>query len=792
MPLNAGDRLDSYVILAPIGAGGMGEVYRARDERLERDVALKVVSHDVRHDPRAAARFQREAHAVAALSHPNIVAIHHFATSGEITYFVMELLDGETLRDRLARSALPWPKVAEIGAQLAEGLAAAHASGVIHRDLKPANVVVRADGLVKILDFGLARSVERREPAKDEQTDIWTGVGAVVGTPGYMSPEQAAGDSVDARSDIFSLGCVLYEMLGRLPPFRRESAAASMAAVFRDEPETLAPELAPLELQRIIGRCLRKDPAERYQSARDLAIDLRALLTTPALASLPKSRRPGCPLVGAIALAAILLVLLAALWWRRPAPQHKAQADGAPISSLAVLPFENSTRNADAEFLTDGITEGLINSLAKLPTLHVVARTTAFTYKGKPLDLDRVRSDLGVRAVLTGKVTVQARNLIVQVDLVDLDTKAQLWGQRYLQTVDDPIVVEQAIVSEIADRLRIELTRKQQAAIDTPATQDSEAYRSYLKGRYEWNKRSPEGLRAAKVHFQEAIDRDPSFSLAYAGLADTYNLMGGAFRLLPHDEAAGLADAAARRALEIDPDLADAHASLGLNQANQFRFRSAERELRAAIALNPSYASARVWLSLVLRATGRRDEALAEVRKAYEVDPLSPHVATNLASSLRDAGDLEGALKHVRKALDLNPKFPYAMFQLGLIHEERGQYEAAAECYRAMKRVPSPASLAPAALARALAKSGRRGEAMEIVRGLERNSEKDPVTPTQIAWVYAALGDRDRAFFWLNKALASRDVTLRDTLFLHSICVAELKTDPRFADLVKRIRSLEQ
>lgn len=576
MPLRAGDRLDGYVIIAPLGAGGMGEVYRARDEQLNREVALKIVSDEQRRDPQAMARFQREAHAVASLSHPNIVGIHHFATSGDVTYFAMELLEGETLRERIARSQLTWRKVAEIGAQLADGLAAAHRRGVIHRDLKPANVVVCADGVAKILDFGVARCGEDRAWSADEATDLRTASGVVVGTPGYMSPEQAAGDAVDGRTDIFSLGCVLYEMLAGQAPFRRSSIVATMAAIIHEEPQPLPPDRAPAELERILWRCLRKEPAERYQSPADIALDLRALVTAPATAARPDRRWLQPSLISLLVVGAIVAASFAA-WSRRAPTSANGTAAGATVSSLAVLPFENTTRDSETEFLTDGITEGLISSLARLPSLHVVARTTSFTYKGKPLDLDQIRRDLNVQVVLIGKVTVQAQNLTVQADLIDLDTKAELWGQRYYKTADDPVAVEQAIVTDIAERLSIELTGKQQKKLVTPATHDPEAYRFYLKGRYEWNKRSPEGLRAAKVNFEQAIDRDPAFSLAYAGLADTYILMGGAFRLLPQQEALSLADAAARRALAIDPELAEAHASLGLSQANQYRFARPKR-----------------------------------------------------------------------------------------------------------------------------------------------------------------------------------------------------------------------
>jgi serine/threonine-protein kinase len=435
--------------------------------------------------------------------------------------------------------------------------------------MKPSNVFLTKGGAVKVLDFGLARA-DQRGVSEDSPTEMKTGAGVTLGTPGYMSPEQVGGEPLDARTDIFSLGCVLHEMLTGQGPFRRPTAAATHAATLRDEPAPLPGSDVPPELSRVVNRCLQKRREDRYQSARDVALDLHAFSEgEPSTPTRARRRPPARLAVWAVAVALTAAAVVAVLALRaRPGTSARAG-----ISSLAVLPFENASQRAETEFLVDGITEGLINALARLPDMRVVARTTAFAYKGKPLDLDHAQRELAVDAVLTGRVTERDGGLAVQADLIDLRTGAQLWGSRY--GTSDPIAIEQAIVADIGERLRGALTRDQQARLGAPPTGSSEAYRLYLRGRYEWNKRRRQELQTARGYFQQAIDLDPAFALAYVGLADSYILMGGAFRLLPQPEALARADAAARRALEIDPGLAAAHASLGLIQANQFRWKSA-------------------------------------------------------------------------------------------------------------------------------------------------------------------------------------------------------------------------
>ena len=780
MPLAPGFRLGPYEILSPLGNGGMGEVYRARDEQLHRDVAIKVLPERTSGRDEAVGRFEREARAIATLSHPNIVAVHSFSSEGAIRYLVMELLKGETLQQRLRRGPVPTAVAVETAAQVADALAAAHERGVVHRDVKPSNVFLTASGLVKVLDFGRASAAG--PGASDESpTEIRTRTGVTLGTVGYMSPEQIAGE-VDSRTDIFSLGCVLHEMLTGDSPFRRSSAAATLAATLSDPAPPLGPGVPPA-LARVVSRCLEKSREARYHSMRDLALDLRATGTAGAP---PHSRGPGISrarVALGVGLAVVALVGVGFLVERA-----RARSATTAIASLAVLPFESATPREETEYLVDGLTEGLINAFSQLPDMRVVARTTAFSYKGKPLDLRRVQRELGVDAVLTGRMSERDDGFAVQADLIDLRTGAELWGNRYRAA--DTAGMEQAIASDVGRRLRSGMTPGQRARIESRSTANSEAYRLYLEGRYEWNKRSRQRLGRARELFQQAVDLDPTFAQAYVGLADAFILMGGHLRMLPQAEALAKGDAAARRALELDPGLSSAHASLGQIQSNQFHFRSAERELRAALELEPSYTTARVWYALVVKHTQGSEQALAQLRQAQALDPRAPLVSANIAHLLLGAGDHEAAMAAARSALELDPSYSGALMGLGLAFESQGRYAEAAEAYRRLEGASGPPNMARALLARVDAKRGHVADARREARALEALWPSGEIAPTHIAWVYAGLRDNDKAFAWLERALASRDVALRDFCMGNLQC-SELRDDPRYADLRGRMLSVE-
>ncbi|HVT44328.1 MAG TPA: protein kinase [Thermoanaerobaculia bacterium] len=783
MSVSAGDRLGHYVVLSPLGAGGMGEVYRARDEQLGREIALKILPDHLRENRAALTRFAREAKAVAALSHPNIVAIHQFDTTGTTPYLVMELLEGQTLQARLARSPLPWRKAVEIGAQIADALAAAHSRAIVHRDLKPSNIfLTSANGQVKLLDFGLARDDRRREATDEMSTDIQTRSGTVLGTPSYMSPEQASGEVVDARTDIFSFGCILYEMLTGRSPFARPTASQALTAVLREDVDCRGLD-APLEVTRVIARCLEKNPEDRFQSARDVALDLRAALTEKAGR---RMRRLALFFGAGAAAIALIVALIMAL----TVTTRRSRLTTPQVASLAVLPFENATRARESEFLSDGITENLINALSRLPNIRVLARTTAFAYKGKAHDLDALRRDLKVDVILTGRVVAEGQGLTVQADLIDLRTQAQMWGDRYQQTISDPIAIEQRIVGNVINRLRIPATSAQQTQLTARGTSSRQAYELNLRGRHEWNKRSREGVKNARTYFQQAIDSDPAFAAAYSGLADTYILMGGRFRLLPKEEAYTKGEHAARRALEIDPRMAEAHASLGQIHSNQFRWKSAEREFRQSIELNPNYATARLWYSLVLQVMGKVEDGLPELRKAASLDPLSPIISANLARCLLQIGDYPGAITEARRALELNPNFGDGFVALGRAYEYQGKYELAAEVYQRLVELRGEPNTGQAHLGRIYAKLGRTAEARAVARELEAIWPTGQIAPTQIAWIYAALGDNDRAFYWLEKALETRDVVLRESIPM--VVLSELRDDPRYDELRRRILTIEK
>jgi len=638
MALTKGQRLAQYEVLSPLGSGGMGEVYRARDLRLDREVAIKVMADHVAADPEMRRRFETEARAVAALSHPGILSIYELVVVEGIPVAVMELLEGETLRQRLRRGALEWREAVRIAADVAEGLAAAHAKGVVHRDLKPDNVFLTSAGLVKILDFGLA--LQRLDAAA---TIAQTAQGVILGTFGYMSPEQVLGERVDGRSDVFAAGCVLYEMLTGRALFTGATPQEIIAGVMHSRTGEIGDfdPAAPSELRAIVARAIEREPARRFQSAQDLGMALRGLLTGSSTSGVT----------------------------RRPRTRGK---------SLAVLPFVNAGADPMLEHVADGITESIINSLSQLSGVRVVPRSLAFRYKGLQADPATVGLALNARTILTGRVTQYGEVLNIQAELVDTRTESQLWGEQFRQSMRDLLTVQEEIAWQISEALRLKLTGEQKKKLQKRATVNPDAYQEYLRGRYHWNNFSPDGLRRAREHFERAVALDPAYALAYAGMGDAFGAMAYYGHIAPA-EGFPRAAAAARRALELDPDVADAHITLGIERLFWgWDWPAAERELQTAIRLNPKLALAHSVYGLILAVGGRNEEALKEVLYARDLDPLSLFINVGVAWIHHFGGRPADAMRESLKAREIFPGFEEAGNVLMSSYEALGRYEEAA------------------------------------------------------------------------------------------------------------------
>ncbi len=623
----------------------MGEVYRARDLRLDRDVAIKVMAEHIASDPEMRQRFETEAKAVAALSHPGILSIYELAVVDGLLVAVMELLEGETLRERLKKGAIGWRSAAQFGAAIAEGLSAAHAKGVIHRDLKPENIFLTSDGAVKILDFGLALQ-RLNDPAgsSDDPTIARTAQGVVLGTFGYMSPEQVLGERVDGRADIFAAGCLIFEMLSGRRLFTGATPQEVLAHVMHGNPPELSAfdPLAPPELRAIVSRSVERDPARRFQSAQDLAMALRSLLTGAAGMSTG----------------------------RRPRPRGK---------SLAVLPFVNVSAEPQIDYISDGITESIINSLSQLSGLRVVPRSLVFRYKGLQADPATVGLALNARTILTGRVVRQGDMLNIQAELVDTATESQLWGEQFRQKSTDLLTVQEEIAWQISEALRLKLTGEQKKKLRKRATVHPEAYQEYLRGRYHWNSWSPDGFRRAREHFERAIAHDPAYAQAYAGLGDTYGAMAY-YQFIPPSEGFPRARAAATRALELDPDLAEAHVTLGLDLLfHGWDWAAAEREFRKAIALGPRLAMAHSVYGLLLGTCERHDEGLAEARLARDQDPLSLFINMGVAWAYHFGGRPEEAIREALRTREIAPDLEEAGNMLIISYEYLGRFEQSAD-----------------------------------------------------------------------------------------------------------------
>jgi serine/threonine protein kinase/tetratricopeptide (TPR) repeat protein len=768
--LTIGARLGPYEILAPLGSGGMGEVYRARDVRLGREVAVKVLPEHVATDPDRKARFEQEARAVAVLAHPNILVLHDFGAEAGVTFAVTELLEGETLRQRLGGGALPWRKTVEIGVALADGMAAAHAKGIIHRDLKPENIFLTADGRVKILDFGLARvapppiEIPGAETVSYHEPLAQTDPGTMMGTVGYMSPEQVRGLTVDARTDLFALGCVLYEMVAGRRAFAAQTGADALAAILNADPPDLeeSGKKVPPEAELVIRHCLEKNPEQRFQSARDLAFALRALLSGSDAAA-PQRDVPPQP--------------------EEPRRRRRKVRARKPVDSLAVLPLTGA--DAGMEYLSDGITDSLIQTLSQLPGLRVMARSTVFRYKGKDADAQQVGQALGVRAVLTGRLVQRGQRLTIETELVDVQDGSRLWGERYDRETADILAVEKAMAQEIAEKLRLRLTGEQRKRIGQPVTQSTEAYQCYLKGRYHWNKRTEDGLKKSIKLFEEAIEHDPTYALAYTGIADAYLNLGGWGHLAYH-EAYPRAKAAATRALAIDENLAEAHVSLAMvNKEYYWDWAGAGQRYRRALELNPNYAVAHQWYGEYLAAVGRHTEAIAAVKRALDLDPLSLIIHATLGRhAYYFARQYDQAIAQLRKTLEMDANFWVAHSFLGWVYARVGRLaDALAEFQTARRLDENLENIAGLGYTHGL--SGHADEAGQALEELRQIAEKRYVSPILSAVIAIGLGQHDRAFDWLEKAYEDRAQMLSeikaDPLF------DSIRSDQRFADLLRRV-----
>ena len=750
MQLPAGSRLAHFEIVSSIGAGGMGQVYRARDHRLERDVAIKVMTGLVETGEDGLVRFQREARAIAALSHPNILVIYDFDTdpASGVMFLATELLEGETLRTHLARGAPDWRRAAAIGASVAEGLAAAHAKGIVHRDLKPENVFITTDGQIKILDFGLASSTfaEAVITEEAETQRLLTRPGQIMGTIAYMSPEQLRGEKAAATSDIFSLGSILFEAASGVRLFARTSQAEMVAAILRED-VSMGPleAAAPHEFVSIVRRCLSKSPDDRYQSARDLAFDLRAISSA---GSMPR-------------------------------------AEGVDSRSIAVLPFDNASSEPDSEYFSDGITESIIGKLSQLPSLRVVARSTVFRYKGSHIDPQAAGAALGVRLVLSGRVQQRRDRLTIGAELTDVVDGRQLWGERYHRFADDVFAIEEEIATEISDRLRLRLTDNDRGRLERRQTANIGAYHAYLRGRYEWNKRTEAALHKSVSSFRDALEKDPGYALAYTGLADAYNVLGF-YSLLPPADAFPRAEAAAMRALEIDETLAEAHASLGYTLFyHRWDVPRAESAFLKAISLRDDYPVAHQFYANELAALGRFKESLAQFRRTVELDPLSLIANAATGWCLYMSREYAGAEEQLRSTIAIDDSFGLAHIWLSHVLRVSGRTDEALAEARSASAMQASWIESMSAQACALVQGGDAAGARQILESLLVDRTRRFVQPYEIATIQLALGDRDAAMASLLEAFEIRSHRL---VFLGvDPSFDALRGDPEFVRLVGRI-----
>ncbi|MDH3492148.1 MAG: FlgO family outer membrane protein [Acidobacteriota bacterium] len=817
MKIEPNTAVSHYKILSEIGKGGMGEVYLALDMKLDRNVAIKFLSDKFSKDTDKLNRFVQEAKAASALNHPNILTIHEIGEIDGVNYIATEFIDGKDLSHFISENKVSLESALDISIQIVSALKTAHEAGIVHRDIKPDNAMVRKDGIVKLLDFGLAKLSEKAsvEPADLEVATIAkidTVPGVVMGTPNYMSPEQARGKDIDHQTDIFSFGVVLYEMLTRKLPFQGDTTSDIIASILTKEPTPIKEfnETVPDDLKQIVTKSLKKDKNERYQNASDLLEDLKALKKRVELdEELERTILPGGQETKVfqattaaevqnmtandsrvsvslekssvnkllLAFAGVLLITAVGVgYW------FFGNSRANQINSIAVMPFVNETENKNIEYLSDGMTETLINSLSQLPDISVKARSSVFRYKGKEFDLKKIASELNVEAILTGRIVQRGEEITLNLELIDPQSETTIWGNKYVRKSSELVTLQTEIARHVSSKLKPKLSGEDERKLTKEYTENPEAFEAYLKGRFYWEKRTGDNLKQGIISFNQAIELDPNYALAWSGLADSYSVLAF-YTSTPGRETNLKARAAAEKAVALDPELAEARTSLAETMFHQFDITGAEKEFKAAIKLNPKYATARQWYGQLLMVKGDLEGALREAQKASELEPFSAVISQGVGEQLYHLGRDNEAIAQFRETFEIDRDFGFAHRYLGYVLARQGKYD---EALSEMKKAAEQDSIhfAPA-IGYVYALSGETQKAREILRREMDRRKREGVVDMHIATIYVALGEKEKAIESLEELFREKAADLA-WIKAEPVFVS-LRDEPRYTALLKKI-----